>query len=537
MHGSSPLRRPLRTVPAALLAGVLLLAGCSSGDGSGEDGQGDPSASPSSTRPPGGDAERLKPLPAAIPAELKPYYEQKLTWRECGVIGFECTTLRVPLDYDEPSPETELKLAVSRKKAEGDGEPIGSLMVNPGGPGGSAIEYLQQAAAIGYPAELRERYDIVGMDPRGVARSEPVECLSDREMDSYTRTDQTPDDPREVDKLVAAYKSFAKGCAQRSSGLLEHVSTVEAARDMDVLRAALGDDKLHYYGASYGTYLGATYAGLYPQRTGRLVLDGAMDPSLTALELNRQQTGGFATAFTAFAEDCVERKDCPLGTESPEDAGKKLSAFFREVDAEPLKTGERRTLTESLATTGVIQAMYTEVYWPRLRQALTDAMKDGDGAGLLALADAYFERGADGSYGNIMFANPAVNCLDLPSAFSGPQDVRKAVPSFEKVSPVFGRGFAWAALNCTYWQEQATGEPHRIVAEDAAPVVVVGTTRDPATPYPWAQALAGQMATARLLTYESDGHTAFMQGSECIDDTITGYFVDGDVPEEGKRCS
>lgn len=530
--------RLLRTSSAALVAAVLLMSGCSSGDPDEPEQEGNerPStATPGAPRPPGGDAEPLKALPAAIPAELKPYYGQKLSWRECGVIGFECTTLEVPLDYENPDPQAELQLAVSRKKSEGEGKPIGSLMVNPGGPGGSAIQYLQQAAAVGFPPKLRGKYDIVGMDPRGVARSEPVECLSDREMDAYTRTDQTPDDGQETEKLIAAYKGFAKGCEQRSSGLLSHVSTVEAARDMDVLRAALGDGKLHYYGASYGTFLGATYAGLYPQRTGRLVLDGAMDPSLTALEINKQQTGGFATAFEAFARDCVKRKDCPLGTGSAQDAGKKLSAFFKKVDAKPLRTGEARSLTESLATTGVIQSMYTQVYWPRLREALADGM-DGDGAGLLALADSYYERDADGSYGNIMFANPAVNCLDLPAAFSGPDAAEKAIPAFEKASPVFGEAFAWAALNCTYWQEEATGRPRKIVAEGAAPMIVVGTTRDPATPYAWAEGLAGQLATGRLLTYAGDGHTAFMQGSQCIDSAITGYLTKGRMPPENKRC-
>lgn len=534
-------RRLLRTSSAVLVAAALLLSGCSSGDGDDDSGAGQEgdggkqSAPPSSTRTPGGNAEPLKALPAKIPAELDPYYDQKLKWRECGTIGFECTSLKVPLDYEQPDADAELKLAVSRKKAGGEGDRIGSLMVNPGGPGGSAIEYLQQAAAIGFPAQLRERYDIVGMDPRGVARSEPVECLSDREMDAYTRVDQTPDDEGETDKLVDAYKSFAEGCEQRTSGLLGHVSTVEAARDMDVLRAALGDKKLYYYGASYGTFLGATYAGLYPKNTGRLVLDGAMDPSLTSRELNIQQTGGFDTAFTAFAEDCVEKSDCPLGRKSAKDAAKRLTAFFKKVDAKPLRTGESRRLTESLATTGVIQAMYAEALWPQLREALTAAM-EGDGSGLLTMADAYYEREPDGSYGSIMFANPAVNCLDLPPAFASPEEVEKAVPDFEKASSVFGRGFAWSSLNCAYWQQDATGQPQRIEAAGAAPMIVVGTTRDPATPYIWAQGLAGQLATARLLTFDGDGHTAFM-GNECIDSTITTYLLDGKAPKDGKRCT
>ncbi len=520
------IRHLRHTAGAILTAAALLLAcGCSSG-GAGQE----------STRPPGGDAALLKPLPTTVPPDLKPYYDQKLSWHDCGTLGFQCGSLTVPLDYGHPSKDTDIKLAVARKKATGGKKAIGSLMVNPGGPGGSAIDYLQNSAALAFPDPILKHYDMVGMDPRGVARSESVACLTDKQMDSYTRVDQTPDDKQEVDKLVGAYKNFADSCEQKTGDLLGHVSTIEAARDMDVLRGALGDKKLYYYGASYGTYLGATYAGLFPQRTGRLVLDGAMDPSLSSEQINRQQAGGFQTAFSAFAKDCVEQSKCPLGGKSAKDAGRQLDAFFEKLDAHPVKAGNGRTLTESLATTGVIQAMYLKQLWPRVRKAIREAER-GDGSGLLALSDAYYEREPDGSYGTIMFSNPAVNCLDLPSAFSGPAEAKDAVASFQKASPVFGRGFAWAALNCAYWPEKSTGEPHTIKAKGAAPILVVGTTRDPATPYRWAQGLAGQLTSGHLLTHEGDGHTAFLQGSACIDSAITAYLVKGTVPDDGTRCS
>ncbi|MCX4698981.1 alpha/beta hydrolase [Streptomyces sp. NBC_01373] len=518
--------RRARTSSVLLAAAALLVSACSSG----------------STTSSGSAAAHaaLVALPEATPAALASYYGQKANWRSCGVPGFECATLKAPLDYAKPA-DGDVRLAVARKKATGPGKRHGSLLVNPGGPGGSAIGYLQAYAGIGYPAEVRARYDMVAVDPRGVARSEPVECLDGRDMDAYTQTDMTPDDERETTELVDAYKEFAEGCGADSPRLLRHVSTVEAARDMDIVRAALGDPKLNYVGASYGTFLGATYAGLFPERAGRLVLDGAMDPSLPARRMNLDQTAGFETAFQSFAKDCVQQPDCPLGGKSttPAQVGRNLKAFFEKLDARPIPTGDAdgRTLGESLATTGVIAAMYDEGAWAQLREALTSAMKENDGAGLLVLSDGYYERDADGRYENLMFANAAVNCLDLPAAFDTPDEVRNDLPAFEKASPVFGEGLAWASLNCAYWPVGATGEPHRIEAKGAAPIVVVGTTRDPATPYRWARALSAQLSSARLLTYEGDGHTAYGRGSTCIDSTINAYLLRGTPPVDGKRCS
>ncbi|MFJ8140694.1 alpha/beta hydrolase [Streptomyces sp. NPDC096013] len=524
-HGSRR-SRTHRTGGALLAVAALLVSACSSGGST-------TAASPAAD-------VALAALPRATPSTLTSYYGQKLSWHTCGVPGFECATMKAPLDYAKPG-AGDIRLAVARKKATGKGKPLGSLMVNPGGPGGSAVGYLQQYAGIGYPAEIRARYDMVAMDPRGVARSEPVECLGGRAMDTFTQTDTTPDDQRETTALVDEYKKFAEGCGAHSAGLLRHVSTVEAARDMDILRAVLGDRKLTYVGASYGTFLGATYAGLFPGRVGRVVLDGAMDPSLPARRMNLDQTAGFETAFQSFAKDCVRQTDCPLGGRrtTPKQVGDNLKAFFKKLDAHPIPTGDAdgRKLGEALATTGVIAAMYDEAAWPQLREALTSAMKEHDGAGLLVLSDSYYERDADGRYSNLMFANAAVNCLDLPPAFTSPDQVEQTLPDFEKASPVFGRGLAWASLSCAYWPVKATGEPHRIEAKGAAPIVVVGTTRDPATPYPWAQSLAHQLSSARLLTYVGDGHTAYGRGSSCIDSTIDAYLLRGTPPGEGKRCS
>ncbi|MFD3700133.1 alpha/beta hydrolase [Streptomyces sp. NPDC058646] len=518
--------RVLRTTGTVIAAAGLLLSGCSSS------GSGGPTASVSS----GAGRGAASAEPAAVPAPLRPYYEQKLKWRDCGVPGFQCATLKAPLDYANPGSGQDVDIAVARRPATGPGKRLGSLVVNPGGPGGSGIGYLQAYAGIGYPAPVRAQYDMVSFDPRGVARSNPVECLTGPAMDRYTQVDQTPDDAAERALLVAAFKEFAAGCQARSSRILPHLSTVDAARDMDLLRAVLGDEKLSYVGASYGTFLGATYADLFPGRVGRLVLDGAMDPSRPAFDLNRDQTAGFETAFTSFAADCAKEPDCPLGQGAPGEVADRLKEFFRKVDAQPVPTGDPdRPLGESLATTGVIAALYDESAWPQLREALTEAM-NGDGSGLLSLADSYYEREADGKYANLMFANAAVNCLDQPPAFSGPEAVQKALPSFEKASPVFGAGLAWASLNCAYWPVKAAGTAKELAAKGAPPIVVVGTTRDPATPYKWAQALAGQLDSGVLLTYDGDGHTAYGRGSDCIDTAINRYLLEGKPPANGKKC-
>ena len=519
-------KRLLR-IPATVIAVTgLLLSACTSGGGGHKAEASAPSPATSSS---------LRPLPSRSPADLAPYYGQKLAWHDCGVPGFDCATMKVPLDYAHPVAADDLKLAVARKKAAGPGQRIGSLLVNPGGPGGSAIDYLQYAA-LGYPPPVTSRYDMVAVDPRGVARSEPVECLSDKQMDAFTAVDTTPDDPAEVTAVTTADKSFAAGCEKRSAKLLGHVSTVDSARDMDILRALLGDRKLTYVGKSYGTFLGATYAGLFPQRVGRMVLDGAMDPSVNALEGSRAQAGGFEVAFAAFAKDCVRRAGCPLGTGSADDAGKKLDALFASLDAHPLATGTPRPLTEALGTTGVIAAMYDQDAWPTLRSALTSANK-GDGAPLLKLSDSYYERDDSGKYSNLMYANAAVNCLDLPPALTGPAAVKRVLPSFTAASPHFGTTLAWSSLICAYWPQHATGHPQRIEAKGAAPILVVGTTRDPATPYAWAVSLSRQLSSGHLLTYQGDGHTAYARGSDCIDTTVNAYLLAGTVPPPAKTCT
>ncbi|QMU74690.1 alpha/beta hydrolase [Streptacidiphilus sp. PB12-B1b] len=519
-----------RAATAVLVVAGLALSGCSSASA--------PSAASGSTSggtPPSGDSASvavLQPLPAAIPADLQRYYTQKLQWSPCDS-GFQCATMKVPLDYADPA-AGDITLGLAKSPAAGNGHKrLGSLLINPGGPGGSAVEYAEYAAQT-YPAPVRDAYDFVGVDPRGVGRSTPVTCLTNRQMDAFTAVDTTPTTQAQIDRLVAADKEFAQGCEQKSGKLLAHVSTVDAARDMDVVRALLGDPRLNYLGKSYGTFLGATYAGLFPSRVGTMVLDGAMNPSLSALQLDSQQAGGFETAFNAFARDCVSHSGCPLGrTAAAADTG--LDTLFTSLSARPLPTGQPRMLDEALGMTGVIAAMYDQEQWPQLRAALSQAER-GNGAGLLALSDQYYERDPSGQYSNLMYANAAVDCLDLPTAATDPQQVEQQLPAYQAASHQFGASLAWSGLTCAYWPVKATGEPHTIPARGAAPILVVGTTRDPATPYAWAQALAAQLDSGTLLTYNGDGHTAYARGSSCVDTAVNTYLLTGRTPPKGTVC-
>ncbi|MFC7730662.1 alpha/beta hydrolase [Actinomadura keratinilytica] len=304
---------------------------------------------------------------------------------------------------------------------------------------------------------------------------------------------------------------------------------------MDVLRAAVGDDKLTYYGASYGTYLGASYADQFPGKVRALVLDGAVDPKLSSTETLIEQAKGFETALRAFAADCAERPDCPLGTD-PDAALDRLTDLQRRADAEPLaNTRDSRPVTESWAAMGVATALYAKEYWPILRQALTQAIRKNDGTLLIALADQMVERERNGTYSNQTDANMAVNCVDKPN----PPDLatyRKAVDEAEKAAPRFGEFVVWGGLPCVYWPAQTKQQPRPLTAKGAAPILVIGTLRDPATPYSWAKNLAGELSSGVLLTLDGDGHTAYLQGNACITAATDRYLLTAQPPKDGTVC-
>jgi len=463
-----------------------------------------------------------------VPAGLESFYNQKPDWQPCGA-GQECATIKVPLDYSKPAGKTiELR---ARKVLAASSRRIGTLFINPGGPGGSGLSYAAAAHYImGRP--LLRRFDVIGWDPRGVGESTPVRCLDTAQMDELVAADGSPDDDAEIQALDKVAKELANGCQQRSSELLPHVGTKDAARDIDVMRGIVGDPQLYYLGKSYGTYLGATYAELFPKNVGRMVLDGAVDPARPTDQINMTQAKGFDVALEAFAADCAQRS-CSLGSTKEEVLGK-VDKILTETDAKPLTGDGKRTVTQGVAVLGVIFPLYVKDYWPRLERAVGTAL-NGDGLKLLQLADEYTSRGPTGYEDNSGEVIYAVNCIDHPDITSIADAKSKAV-EFQRASPRFGAYLLWGSLPCAEWPVKPVNTQHAIKATGSKPIVVVGTTRDPATPYEWAVGLAKQLDRGVLVTRDGDGHTGYYKGNECVDRAVESYFLDGTVPTDGLKC-
>lgn len=518
-------------VLALVLSGALAALSALGSDDAGEDRSSRaPSAPP--TREPV--AEEADPGAVEPPSpELAAFYDQQPVWAPCEAgDGNECTTLTVPLDYADPSGES-IELALLKVPAAEPDQRVGSLVVNPGGPGAPGTAYAAAAGQV-FGDRLTDFFDVVGFDPRGTGASSPVDCLDDAQLDAYLAGDPDPDTPAEAAAYAEATQQLGAGCVARSGELASHVSTVEAARDMDVLRAALGRETLDYFGASYGTKLGATYAELFPTRVGRFVLDGAVDPTLTNRELNLEQAAGFETALRAYVTNCVEQTDdCFLGADV-ETGMATISDFVDAVDQTPLETGTDRPLTVGNAFYGIVAPLYNRNYWVLLSQALRSGI-GGDGALLLQLSDLYSARGPDGYTDNSAEANYAINCLDDPTSIDA-ADVPAQLAEFRAAAPTFGDVFAWSLTNCSGVQARAEQPRPEIDAAGAAPIVVVGTSRDPATPYAWAVALADQLESGVLLSRDGDGHTGYNVGNACIDEAVESYLVDDVVPDDGLQC-
>lgn len=479
-----------------------------------------------------GSGKWAKPKPSATgaPGELSKFYEQDVSWSSCG--DAKCAKVTVPVDYEDPAGETT-KLSVKVIPAPG-GAAKRSIFVNPGGPGGDATDYADTMAGE-FGDDVRKTFDIVGVDPRGVGNSTPLQCMSDDDFLAFTNTDPDPNNPEEIAALRKSVVDLGTACEREGGKLAAHVSTEEAARDMDVVRGLLGRTQMDWFGASYGTQLGATYATLFPKTVGRMVLDGAVDPSLGAIDSAMGQTTGFQRALDAFVKDCVKKSGCPLGKDATAGLAK-IADLMQGLDETPMETYDPdRELTEGLAFYGIAVTLYDERTWTYLRDGLKQAFAD-DGSTLLQLSDAYFTRDPDGSYGdNIGEVIYAVNCLDVGTRLTQEQ-VEAALPQFEKASPVFGRALGWGALGCSDWPIKVTHPQVKISGEGAPPIVVIGTTRDPATPYEWAKSLALQLSSGVLISRDGDGHTAYGSGNKCIGKAVDNYLVNGTVPKDGLLC-
>ncbi|MEU3887301.1 alpha/beta hydrolase [Streptomyces sp. NPDC029041] len=457
-----------------------------------------------------------------------------LSWGRCKATSdgpapssdWQCATLKVPLDWSKPDGET-IGLGLIRARARG-GDRVGSLLFNFGGPGASGVSMMPSYAPA--VSSLRERYDLVSWDPRGVGASEGVRCRSDKQILAAETVDLTPDTPAEEKAYLADTTDFGKGCRKDAGELMSHVSTADSARDMDRIREVLGDKRMNYFGISYGTELGGTYAHLFPKKVGRMTLDAVVDPGADTVGHAEDQARGFQRALNNYLESTGQ---------DPQEGSRKIAALLRRIDARPLPAGlPGRKLTQALAVTGIILPLYSKDSWPTLTGAL-DAAERGDGSELLTLADRYNERQPSGRYGTTRHSQRVISCLDdreRPTV----AETKRLLPRFEKISPVFGTFLGWDTAGwCHDWPVPGQHDTPEVSAPGAAPVLVVGNTGDPATPFEGARRMADELGkgVGVLLTWRGEGHGAYGSGSDCVDSTVDAYLLDGSVPKDGTVCS
>ncbi|WP_029149402.1 alpha/beta hydrolase [Microbacterium indicum] len=521
----------IRRITAAVAAGaalVLALTACTNSLAAQLNGGEQPST--------GGTTESRAPVTDGVDLDLLDYYGQTLEWGDCeGVTSdVECADVTAPLDWSDPA-AGDISLAIARP-SDRPADPQGSLLINPGGPGSSGVDFLDQSIAYGGIGEaLFDAYDVVGFDPRGVGRSTPVTCYtSTSDIDAYLY--DIPDAERGSDawdeQSTEADTAYAEACEANSGDLLEHITTDQAARDMDLIRAVLGDEKLNYLGFSYGTYLGATYAELFPDEVGRFVLDGALDPSIPASEVGRTQIIAFEKSLGTYLENCLGSTDCPFrGT--TDQALDSVSTLLASLDASPLATSDGRELGADAMSTAILAALYSEENWPYLTQAFAGALQ-GDPAAAMFLADFYNGRENGGYTSNTTDAFNAYNCMDYPVEEGDTAEADQQL--LDEEAPVLGP-YMYGTDVCAEWPYPPTGDRHAITADGAAPIVVIGTTGDPATPIQWAESMADNLASGVMVTYDGEGHTAYGSGSACIDDAVETYFTAGTVPADGLECS
>ncbi|KHK95357.1 peptidase [Microbacterium mangrovi] len=473
------------------------------------------------------------PDTTGVTAALLPFYSQTIHWRSCND-GDSCAKIAVPEDWNDPGKGT-LQLAVIRHAAS-DGSPKGSLLVNPGGPGVSGVQLVRDSVEFAVGKELEKNYDVIGFDPRGVGASTPaVTCYNASQMDSFLfdLPQHQRNTPAWVAEELSNFRQFGAACQANSSGILPDIDTVSAARDMDVIRAVLGEKKLDYLGYSYGTFLGATYAGLYPKRVGHMVLDGALDPSASSLDISVTQAAGFESSLRAYMAYCLQQRSCPFSG-TVDDAMSDLGAMLAQVDAQPLPNSDGRQLGADSLVTAIISALYSQDSWKYLTQAFIGVDR-GNPSIAFQLADFYYNR-VKGKYTDNSFeAFNAYNCMDYPSAESASQ-IAAAQDAIKQKAPTIAPYWSVTVDSCATWPVKTKAVREQIHAPGAVPIVVVGTTDDPATPYAWAKSLASQLDSGVLVTRVGEGHTGFNKGNSCVDDAVNSYFIDSTTPQDGLVC-
>lgn len=483
---------------------------------------------------------------------VQAFYDQGITWGKCapgtfdsyrGVDSsdpseYQCAFLKAPLDWDNPDGD-QISLALAIHRSGKKDAP--ALFVNPGGPGGAVVSALPYYAGQGIGEAVVNAYDIVALDPRGVGDSTPVFCMTDAEKDKYNAGSETEgtdaDSPQSaIAEVQEDSREFAQGCRDHSGAIFEHIDTVSAARDFDMVRSILGQDKLNLLGYSYGTFLGATYAGLYPAQVGRFVLDGALDPSLSVDEVSSMQMRGLDASLQQWITDCATQASCPMGRTKDEGIAN-VRSFLESLEASPLPTNDPdRPLTEGLAVTAMIGAMYNTQWWPELTNAYSDATRRSDGTAMLEIADLMNSRNPDGTYAdNSTDAINAINNLDYKPAGTDAEWIARADALKSELS-ILDRYVGYPSAGLSAWPtEHAERAP--IHATGAAPILVIGTTHDPATPYPMAEALASQLDSGVLITVEGWNHTAYRRGAnQCVVRAVEDYLVKGTVPTDGLTC-
>jgi len=463
------------------------------------------------------------------PSSTPSFSPGTIAWKDCGG-SFQCGTLQVPLDYDHPSART-ISLALLRVRARDSAKRIGSVLLNPGGPGESGIEFLR--GDVKSLTGLNQRFDLVTWDPRGVAASTPaVTCIDNSGLDAFLSLDVVLDDAQEKQSAIQAMKDFAAGCEKRSGDVLPFMDTATNARDMDQIRIAVGDDKLTYLGFSYGTYMGEWYARLFPTKVRALALDGIVDPTVPANDSLLAQTVGFEQNLQAFLAYCRSSSSCGYGRRG--DPGQKLLALMQRLDSNPIRVGGRE-LTRALAMTGVLLSLYDQSLWRYLDQALT-AAQNGDGRILMVLADFYNHRQADGTYTNLFNgAYLSAYCLDWPVP-ADIADYDRLGTAFAKASALFGPFMQYGNLQCAYWPVKPKRQQGPLPVDGAPPILLVGGTNDPATPYAESVAVSKQIEGSVLLTRQGNGHTSY-DSSSCAHAAEDAYLTELALPAAGTVCS